>query len=127
MCDTKMVPSVLVVDDHEAVRVFLRDILEERGYTVFEAANGTEALAQLELVSFELAIVDLIMPEKEGIETIREMRTRRPEMKVLAISGAVEACYLRTARLLGADDTLRKPFAAGTLLRILDELAARPA
>ena len=116
--------SVLVVDDDEAIRVLLRDILEERGCLVFEAANGKEALAQFGQVRIDLLIIDLIMPEKEGIETIREVRALQPDVKILAISGAVEASYLQTARLLGADQSLRKPFAAEAILRLVEQLAA---
>ena len=114
--------TVLVVDDHEDVRVLLRDILEERGYEVHEAADGAEALQSCASVRFDLLIMDLIMPGREGIETIRELRKQQPALKILAISGAVESCYLRLARLLGADDTLRKPFDGDTILYKLEEL-----
>jgi CheY-like chemotaxis protein len=116
------VKSILVVDDHEDVRVLLRDILEERGYHVFEAADGNEALAWCASVNFDLLIMDLVMPGREGIETIRELRKQKPRLKILAISGTVEGCYLRLARLLGADDTLSKPFDAESMLGKLDAL-----
>ena len=114
--------SILVVDDHEDVRTLLHDILEERGFDVFEAADGGEALASCASVSFALLIIDLVMPGREGIETIRELRKHQPNLKILAISGAVEGTYLRLARLLGADDTLRKPFDGDALLAKVDAL-----
>jgi DNA-binding response OmpR family regulator len=122
MTPSVAVKSVLVVDDHESVRVLLRDILEERGFQVFEAADGNEALKWCAALHFDVLIVDLIMPGREGIETIRELRGQQPEMKILAISGAVEGSYLRLARMLGANDTLRKPFDADTLVRKLEAL-----
>jgi CheY-like chemotaxis protein len=116
--------SILVVDDHEDVRLLLREILEERGYEVLEAGDGSEAILSCASVNFDVLIIDLVMPGREGIETIRELRKFQPNLKILAISGAVEGSYLRLARMLGADDTLRKPFDAETLLRKLDALLA---
>jgi CheY-like chemotaxis protein len=115
--------SVLVVDDSEDIRVLLRDILEERGYDVFEAANGKEALSKSQLLAFDVLITDLIMPEREGIETIRDLRALKPELKIIAMSGAVEACYLHAAKVLGADETLRKPFDAKTIVEAVDRLS----
>src|SRR5436190_24022515 len=124
---TLALKSVLVVDDQEDLRVLLRDILEERGHHVFEAADGNEAVDWCAAVRFDLLIVDLIMPGREGIETIRELRQRQPELKILAMSGAVEGTYLRLAGKLGANDTLRKPFDADTLLRKIDGLLSERA
>ena len=123
MTSSPIAHSILVVDDHEDIRVLLRDILEEQGYQVFEAGDAKQALEQFGLVNFDLVITDLIMPEREGIETIRELRAMKPSLKILAISGAVEGCYLRTARLLGADEILRMPFEAETIVRTVERLA----
>lgn len=122
MASDTFTKSILVVDDHEEIRILLRDILEEHGYEVFEAADGKEALAKSQLLAFDLLITDLIMPEREGIETIRAMRSAKPELRILAISGAVEACYLQAAKVLGADATLRKPFPPEVILETVERL-----
>lgn len=122
MASDTFTKSILVVDDHEEIRILLRDILEEHGYEVFEAADGKEALAKSQLLAFDLLITDLIMPEREGIETIRAMRAAKPELRILAISGAVEACYLQAAKVLGADATLRKPFPPEVILETVERL-----
>ena len=100
----------------------LRAMLEGAGYRVGEAENGLAALHHPELESFDLAITDLIMPEQEGIETIRELRRAYPAKKILAISGFDGAQYLEAARMLGADATLAKPFKQQQLLNELNQL-----
>lgn len=97
----------LIIDDDEPIRDHLRHILEKSGYEVHEAANGAEGMQGLSLAPCDIVFTDLIMPEKEGIETIREIRSRRPECKIIAVSGSV---YLAMAKALGAHGTVSKPF-----------------
>jgi DNA-binding response OmpR family regulator len=108
-----MSPTILVIDDDEAVRYAIRRVARDEGFTVALAANGDGGLALLESVSPALVITDLIMPEKEGLGTIRELRKRRPDLPVIAISGGgrlVGRDFLDLARKLGAQETLAKPF-----------------
>jgi len=103
---------ILVVDDEEIVRFTLRQMLEKEGHEVFEAANGQEALNCFEDSRVNLIITDIIMPEKEGIETIVELRRRRPDVKIIAVSGGGRTMtmdYLEIAERLGADSALAKP------------------
>jgi DNA-binding response OmpR family regulator len=105
--------TILVIDDDEAVPYAIRRAFREEGFTVALAADGQEGLELLEGVSPDLVITDLIMPEKEGLETIREMRKRRPDLPIIAISGGgrlVGSDFLDVARRLGADETIVKPF-----------------
>lgn len=114
---------ILVIDDDAAVRKFIGIILKKEDHTVFEADNGMSGL-QLLHTNHEIAIVitDLIMPEKEGIETIMEIRRRYPAIKIIAISGGGKVGpenYLVLADALGAHTTLKKPFSGQELLMSL--------
>ncbi len=103
---------VLLVDDDPAVRDSVALVLTEAGFAVEEAANGVEAMRQLEQQLPDLVITDILMPHKEGIECIREIRSLAPDVPVIAISGGGggRADYLRMAGLLGAAAVLAKPF-----------------
>jgi two-component system cell cycle sensor histidine kinase/response regulator CckA len=116
---------VLVVDDEEGVRRYLRMVLEEAGYIVNEAADGKEALDLALEDPPEVVITDLVMPEQEGIETIRALRRRVPQLAIVAISGAFGGQFLNTAKILGADAILDKPLRAEVLLAKVSDLLAR--
>jgi CheY-like chemotaxis protein len=116
-----MTQVCLIDDDHE-VRRTLRSQLESGGFKVVEASNGHEGLRQLEHHVCEIAVVDLIMPEKEGLSTILEIKSRFPHVRVLAISGR-DVQYLKLAGELGADETLSKPLHSATLLNAVQKLA----
>jgi CheY-like chemotaxis protein len=79
---------ILVVDDEFYVRSFLRRTLERLGHTVAEAANGREAMQQFMSFNPACVITDLLMPEQEGMETIREMRRHCHQVRIVAISGS---------------------------------------
>jgi DNA-binding NtrC family response regulator len=108
-----MKETILVIDDDEAVRYAIRRAFREEDFTVALAADGGQGLKLLDTVSPALVITDLIMPEKEGLETIRELRKRRPDLPIIAISGGgrlVGCDFLDVARKLGASEALVKPF-----------------
>jgi CheY-like chemotaxis protein len=118
---------ILVTDDDAAVRAFLRVVLEGGGYQVTEAADGKQALEAVRAGRVDLVITDLVMPEQEGIETIRTLRKEVPGMGIIAISGAFNGRFLRTARMLGADVALAKPVDPGLLLAgVAEALKPRP-
>ena len=114
---------LLVIDDQEEVRETLRDMLEANGYEVLEAADGKKGLRLLKRQELkqpktkpvDVVITDMIMPEKEGVETILELRRKYPGIKIVAISGGGPD-YLRMAKVLGADRILAKPFSPEELL-----------
>jgi PAS domain S-box-containing protein len=119
---------ILVVDDEELVRAYLRSVLEGGGYVVSEAAEGKEAVRQALSSPLELVITDLVMPEQEGIETIQTLRRRLPDLGIIAISGAFGGQFLTTAKILGADAVLDKPVSADVLLgKVADVLRRRAA
>jgi PAS domain S-box-containing protein len=108
--------TILVVDDETEVRSFLRKVLTGVSYQVLEAENGREAARQIETTEVDLAIMDLAMPEQEGIETIRTLRQIRPRLKIIAISGQFAGPLLRAAEHLGAQVSLAKPIQPDELL-----------
>jgi DNA-binding response OmpR family regulator len=110
---------VLVIDDDRIVRDALRQVLQKAGYGVTCAADGVAGLAAFRAHRPDLIITDIIMPEKEGIETIIEVRAEAPDLPILAISGGARvgnADFLQIARRLGATDILPKPFEPKELL-----------
>jgi DNA-binding response OmpR family regulator len=116
---------ILVIEDDEPIRVMLRQLLEGEGYTVTTAANGKVAFETIRREDFHLVITDILMPEKEGIETIFELRRDFPELKVIAISGGGRfepQTYLELAGKIGADRTISKPFSPSLMLSVIGEL-----
>ena len=119
--------SILVIDDEQLIRLQIRSALEFEGFTVHEAADGNEGLTRIALDRPDVVITDILMPDKEGIETILELRRLYPKIRIIAISGGGRTGnkdFLRTAKHLGADRTLAKPFGLAELLRMVRELLA---
>ena len=115
-----------MIDDDEDVRACIRNILEHSGYSVLEAENGKVGIDICRHNPVDLVIVDLFMPEKEGIETIIELRKEYADLKILAISGGIPGYgpdhFLHIAQKLGADGTLDKPFNMQQLLGKVENL-----
>ncbi len=113
---------ILVIDDEAAIRGLLRDMLESEGHLVVEASDGAVAMKQWrepQAQPFDLVITDILMPEKDGLEVIREIRRLSPKTKVIAISGGspqVHVRFLDIANHLGAYRTIEKPFSLHDLL-----------
>jgi len=118
---------ILVIEDDDAVRRMIGRILISEGHEVIEAGNGKEGLDWLnKSENIELIITDIIMPDMEGLETIREVKNRLPQLKIMAISGGgrIDAQdYLAIASGLGADFTLRKPFIRQELIDAVKSLS----
>lgn len=119
--------SVLVIDDDQEVREFLVTVLERAGHVVIAAVNGRDGVAMFRANPVQVVITDIIMPEKDGIETILDLRREHPDLKVIAISGGGRTTpenYLHSARLLGADRAIRKPFKNEDILQAVADLTA---
>jgi CheY-like chemotaxis protein len=117
--------SILLVEDDAAVLSVLRSALVNAGYRVVPATDGAEAEATLTREEFALVITDLIMPGKDGIEMIKELRKTHPRLPILAISGGGRMPrdgYLKVAHLLGAQAVLGKPFSNEQLLTVVSGL-----
>jgi CheY-like chemotaxis protein len=116
---------ILLIDDDDSVRTMLRLTLTEFGHTVTEARNGKEGLDKFADSHADLVITDIVMPEKEGIEVIVELRNRQPELRIMAISGGGRIDsqdYLSIARFSGASKVLAKPFSSEELMSAIAEL-----
>jgi DNA-binding response OmpR family regulator len=120
---------ILVIDDDARVRRQVRRILSAARHTVIEAPDGAAGMALLREKHPARVITDIIMPRKDGIETILEIRRVRPNTKVIAVSGGhsepSDALYLKAPQKLGADAVLAKPFRSAELLNAV-EACLRP-
>ncbi len=122
---TSVQPSILVIDDDETIRALLRTILEREGYRVVDAPDGSSGIRRYQESPTDLVITDLIMPGKEGIETIRDLRREFPHVKIIAVSGGGRIgpdSYLKMAKGVGALRTLSKPFDRLALLKAVEEV-----
>lgn len=110
--------TILIIDDEASIRALLRTALQSAGHDVMEASRGREGLALYRHKPGDLVIVDLLMPELNGLDTILEFTREFLNVKVIAISGMDQGdqSLLSTARLLGARQSLRKPFGIEELL-----------
>ncbi|MCR4378886.1 MAG: response regulator [Rhodospirillales bacterium] len=115
---------ILVIDDDKFVRTSIRAVIEGVGHEVSDASDAEVGLSLQRANPFDVAIVDLIMPNKEGLETIRELKRDFPRLAIIAISGGgdiVRKNFFQAAQLFGADYTLEKPFDGGDLLATLEK------
>jgi CheY-like chemotaxis protein len=115
--------TILVVDDEDGVRKLLCGVLIGAGYDVLWAADGRQAQRIIQSRAIDLVLMDLVMPDREGIETIAELRREHPALKIVAISG-FGGTFLQVARRLGARATLAKPISPDELLRVARDILA---
>lgn len=116
---------ILLIDDQEEIRSMMSALLTEVGYEVESAGDGEEGMKLFRDNPFELIITDVVMPEKEGLEVIAEIRKEFPFTKVIAVSGGgahSNLGYLTIAERLGADRTFSKPFKIDAFLEAVREL-----
>ncbi len=116
-------PSVLVVDDEDAIRQLIRETLEQAGYQVSDARDGKEGLARYRKAPADLVIMDILMPDQDGLESILTLRREFPNVKIVAITGGSDMIgilnFLDVAKMLGARRTLQKPFEMKQLLDVV--------
>jgi CheY-like chemotaxis protein len=116
---------ILLVEDDKDLREMLKTSLMKRKYMVLEASNGKEALIKFKPAITDLLITDLIMPEEDGLKVIMKIKSVKPSVKIIAISGGGKAGpgnYLDIAKTLGADEIFSKPFSLNDLLNKIAEL-----
>ena len=121
--------KILVLDDELSILLMIKKMLEKAGHEVSLALNGREGMELFEKNRPDLLITDIIMPEKEGLETIFELRRKYPELKIIAISGGGRISpdgYLPGAKLLGADMTFQKPLNQKEFLQAVSQLLNKP-
>lgn len=113
---------ILVIEDEELTRCLMRDILESGGHEVVDAKDGNEGLAIQRVRPADLVVTDIFMPQKDGLETIAELRQVFPDLPIIAVSGGGQASnldFLRFAERFGATRVLAKPFPAEDLLEAI--------
>ena len=116
---------ILVIDDDDAIRFSLKLALEDADHQVEDAANGVEGMTRFRTNPADLVITDIFMPEKEGLETIDEIKRSYPQTKIIAMSGGGRMNpedYLEIAKRVGADRSLFKPFDIQLLVATVDDL-----
>jgi CheY-like chemotaxis protein len=122
---------ILVIEDDEPVRSTLKAMLESGGHVVTLAVNGDAGIQKFQQEPFDLVMCDVFMPQKEGLETIREIRQLSASVPIISMSGSFGAepdirakggpDFLRMARAFGATRTITKPFRMADLLALIRE------
>lgn len=128
-------PKILVIDDEEDIRDVLKDLLELEGYEIELAADGNAGIKRFRESNPDLIIIDVVMPHKDGVAVIKEIRKEHPSVKIIAISGGGKlnpvnylpeaistTVYLAAADVAGANLTLTKPFNKEELLNAVRSL-----
>jgi len=117
--------KILIIDDEAAIAVMLRRMVEKAGHEARTATNGAEGLELFKTFCPDLLITDIVMPEKEGLELIIELRRNNPKLKIIAISGGGRfnyEGYLNSAKYLGANKIYQKPLDLKEMMNGISEL-----
>ena len=124
------ITKILIIEDDESVRTSIRLTLQSHDFDVDEADNGAKGLWMLKHAPFDIAIIDMMMPVMDGLETIRELKSLLPDLGILAISGGstyVNVDFLKAAQVTGATATLYKPFGGDALIAAVKKIETRAA
>ena len=117
--------KVLLVDDDEVIRETLSDALKLRKFVVSCLSDGTKVLTEIEENDYDIIVLDIVMPNKEGLETIQDVRKVNPKIPILAISGGgrtAPSSNLAIAKMMGANDTMIKPFDSFSLAKKINKI-----
>lgn len=120
---------ILIVDDDPTVRLIADELLRGDDHAIVAAEDGNEALEIIGILPVDLVVLDMLMPNKDGLETILELRKLQPDIRILAISSGGQrglGALLRMALLFGADESLQKPLRLETFADTVTRLLARP-
>jgi DNA-binding response OmpR family regulator len=114
--------KILLIDDDDALRRVLSKALTHAGHTVIQAADGQQGIDVARATGVDLVVTDLVMPGREGVETILHLRREKPTLPIIAISGdgSNSELYLSIAAKIGAKRILQKPFTPSELLGLID-------
>ncbi len=124
---------ILIIEDDAMFVTLMSRALTQAGHDVVAASDGVEGVAAFEKAPFDAVVTDLVMPNSDGIETIRSIRAMRAGVAIIAVSGGVphpsglNVNYLTAAERLGADATLQKPFLPSALCNLVSEVLAAKA
>lgn len=118
---------ILIADDEEALRELLREQLSAQGYTIDEAPDGEVAVEKLQQGKYHLAILDINMPKKNGLEVLKHIREQKLPMRVIMLTGRLGFSVGSESILLGADEYITKPFDLDYLEMAIKKVLATPA
>ena len=119
---------IMVIDNEEFVLNVLREMLSREEHEIVTATNGVEGITLFNQQAFDLVIVDILMPQKDGLDTIREMMAINPQTRIIAISGGGRSGvldFLPVAEVFGALRTLAKPFERHELIEAVNAALSR--
>ena len=120
---SKISLRIVIADDEVDMRDYLQKVLPRWGHLVVGVAeNGTQLASECRKTKPDLVITDLVMPEQEGIETIRHLHSIYPDLTIIAMSGAFDGAFLKMAKMIGARETLHKPISPKELLTTIKRL-----
>jgi len=121
----KIMIKVLLVDDDEIIRETLTEVLKLRNFYVHSLSDGTKVVSEIKENNYDIIILDIVMPNKEGLETIQDVRKVNTKIPILAVSGGgrtTPSSNLELAKMMGANDTLIKPFDSQSLIQKIQNL-----
>lgn len=116
---------ILIVEDEATLRSLMRDALENEGHEISEACDGDQGVKLFKEHEHDLLITDILMPKKEGLETILELTDQYPDVKIIAISGGgigLGDDLLEISMDFGAKQALRKPFTMKHLVEVVQDI-----
>jgi CheY-like chemotaxis protein len=117
-----MSESILIVDDESQVVEVFQEALQQAGYSVSAAENGRKAIELIQTSKFDLVLLDIVMPDMDGIEVLRELLKAESKLKVIAMSGMLDSQFLRVAQHLGAVAAIYKPISLEALRTMVSQI-----
>jgi two-component system response regulator (stage 0 sporulation protein F) len=118
--------TILVIDDEDSIRILLKDVLEKAGHKVILAPDGKEGLAAYQANKVDLVLMDILMPNTDGLEATLQLTREYVDAKIIAMTGAQgDKNFLDVAKLFGALRVFEKPFDLAKLVKAVNEELAR--
>lgn len=120
-----MMAKILLVDDDQVIREALSNALQLRNFEVNSLSDGRKVVSAIEENQYDIIVLDIVMPNKEGLETIQDVRKINASIPILAVSGGgrtTPSSNLEVAKMMGATDTLVKPFDSFTLVQKINKI-----
>ena len=117
--------KVLLVDDDRVIREALSKALQLQNFHVNSLSDGTKVISEIEENDYDIIVLDIVMPNKEGLETIQDVRSINTKIPILAVSGGgrtTPSSNLEIAKMMGANDTLLKPFDSFSLIQKINKI-----
>ncbi|HTK81161.1 MAG TPA: response regulator [Bacteroidota bacterium] len=121
---TEAKARILVVDDEDDLRMLLEHVVTSAGYAVTTAEDGQDAIAKIQNNTFDLALLDIQMPNASGIEVLKFIRTNAPATKAIMLTGYADLNYAMEARQFGAKDFISKPYKLEDIIRTIENVLA---